>query len=108
MPFDRVMITIGSAIHDMDEKKISTSLKFTVLNPKGYIWTMVVGGGASVIYVDTVRDLGYANELGNYAKYSEAPNEDEVLQYERVLIDCATTNPNAFYPEHSVSEVLKE
>nr|DAD39364.1 TPA_asm: hypothetical protein HUJ06_013687 [Nelumbo nucifera] len=32
----------------------STSLKFTVLNPKGRIWTMVAGGGASVIYADIV------------------------------------------------------
>ncbi|MCI76332.1 ATP-citrate synthase, partial [Trifolium medium] len=28
---------------------------------------MVAGGGASVIYADTVGDLGFANELGNYA-----------------------------------------
>jgi len=32
----------------------SASLKFTVLNPQGRIWTMVAGGGASVIYADTV------------------------------------------------------
>lgn len=31
------------------------SLKLTILNPKGRIWTMVAGGGASVIYTDTVR-----------------------------------------------------
>jgi succinyl-CoA synthetase beta subunit len=30
------------------------SLKLTILNPKGRIWTMVAGGGASVIYSDTV------------------------------------------------------
>jgi len=47
-----------------------------------------------VIYADTVGDLGFANELGNYAEYSGAPNEDEVLQYARVLIDCATANPD--------------
>lgn len=28
---------------------------------------MVAGGGASVIYADTVGDMGYAQELGNYA-----------------------------------------
>ena len=33
---------------------------------------MVAGGGASVIYADTVGDLGYAHELGNYAEYSGA------------------------------------
>lgn len=27
----------------------------------------MAGGGASVIYADTVGDLGFASELGNYA-----------------------------------------
>jgi hypothetical protein len=34
--------------------------------------------------------LGYASELGNYAEYSGAPNEEEVLQYARVLLDVRT------------------
>ncbi|CAD5315937.1 unnamed protein product [Arabidopsis thaliana] len=93
-PLDmRVMSSTESFIHGLDEKT-SASLKFTVLNPKGRIWTMVAGGGASVIYADTVGDLGYASELGNYAEYSGAPKEDEVLQYARVVIDCATANPD--------------
>ncbi|RVW43436.1 ATP-citrate synthase alpha chain protein 1 [Vitis vinifera] len=93
MPFGRVMSPTETFIHGLDEKT-SASLKFTVLNPKGRIWTMVAGGGASVIYADTVGDLGYASELGNYAEYSGAPNEEEVLQYARVVIDCATANPD--------------
>ncbi|KAH7856907.1 hypothetical protein Vadar_006776 [Vaccinium darrowii] len=93
MPFGRVMSPTESFIHGLDEKT-SASLKFTVLNPRGRIWTMVAGGGASVIYADTVGDLGFASELGNYAEYSGAPNEDEVLQYARVVIDCATANPD--------------
>ncbi|KAB1207882.1 ATP-citrate synthase alpha chain protein 1 [Morella rubra] len=93
MPFGRVMSPTESFIHGLDEKT-SASLKFTVLNPKGRIWTMVAGGGASVIYADTVGDLGYASELGNYAEYSGAPKEEEVLQYARVVIDCATSDPD--------------
>ncbi|KAI5679221.1 hypothetical protein M9H77_10171 [Catharanthus roseus] len=93
LPFGRVMSSTESYIHGLDEKT-SASLKFTVLNPKGRIWTMVAGGGASVIYADTVGDLGYASELGNYAEYSGAPNEEEVLQYARVVIDCATAEPD--------------
>lgn len=93
LPFGRAMSATESFIHDLDEKT-SASLKFTVLNPKGRIWTMVAGGGASVIYADTVGDLGYASELGNYAEYSGAPNEGEVLQYARVVIDCATADPD--------------
>ena len=38
-----------------------------------------------------VGDLGYASELGNYAEYSGAPNEGEVLQYARVVIDVWTS-----------------
>ena len=41
----------------------SASLKFTVLNPKGRIWTMVAGGGASVIYADTVSNLIYYHHM---------------------------------------------
>ncbi|PIA29208.1 hypothetical protein AQUCO_06100012v1 [Aquilegia coerulea] len=93
LPFGRVMSPTESFIHGLDEKT-SASLKFTVLNPKGRIWTMVAGGGASVIYADTVGDLGYASELGNYAEYSGAPNEEEVLQYARVVLDCATADPD--------------
>ncbi|CAN1816642.1 ATP-citrate synthase alpha chain protein 1 [Linum perenne] len=76
LPFGRVMSATESFIHRLDEKT-SASLKFTILNPKGRIWTMVAGG-----------------ELGNYAEYSGAPNEEEVLQYARVVIDCATSDPD--------------
>ncbi|KAJ4768077.1 ATP-citrate synthase [Rhynchospora pubera] len=93
LPFGRVLGATEDFIHKLDEKT-SASLKFTVLNPKGRIWTMVAGGGASVIYADTVGDLGYASELGNYAEYSGAPKEDEVLQYARVVLDCVTAEPD--------------
>lgn len=93
LPFGRVLSPTESYIHSLDEKT-SASLKFTILNPRGRIWTMVAGGGASVIYADTVGDLGYASELGNYAEYSGAPNEEEVLNYARVVVDCATANPD--------------
>lgn len=36
-------------IAELDAKS-GASLKLTVLNPYGRIWTMVAGGGASVIY----------------------------------------------------------
>lgn len=36
--------------------------------------------------------MGYASELGNYAEYSGAPNEEEVLQYARVVIDVRDFN----------------
>ena len=36
-----------------------------------------------------VGDLGFANELGNYAEYSGAPNEEETLHFARALIDVS-------------------
>lgn len=39
------------------------------------------------ILLKQVGDLGHASELGNYAEYSGAPNEEEVLHYARVVID---------------------
>lgn len=43
-----------------------------------------------LLFNNQVGDLGYASELGNYAEYSGAPNEEEVLQYARVVIDVRT------------------
>ena len=38
---------------------------------------MVAGGGASVIYSDTICDLGGSKDLANYGEYSGAPNEGQ-------------------------------
>lgn len=35
------------------------SLKLTILNHHGRVWTMVAGGGASVVYADTISDYGF-------------------------------------------------
>ena len=43
-------------------------LQLTILNERGRIWTMVAGGGASVIYADTIVDMGGVNDLANYGK----------------------------------------
>jgi len=76
-------------IQEMDEKT-GASLKLTVLNPHGRIWAMVAGGGASVIYADTVADLGFGSELGNYGEYSGDPSEEETHQYALGLLTLAT------------------
>lgn len=48
-------------IADLDAKS-GASLKLTILNANGRIWTMVAGGGASVIYA-CVHVLYLLNEL---------------------------------------------
>ncbi|MFH2105809.1 MAG: ATP citrate lyase citrate-binding domain-containing protein [Candidatus Micrarchaeota archaeon] len=76
-------------IKDLDSKT-GASLKLTILNPKGKIWPMVAGGGASVIYADTIVDLGCGNELAIYGEYSGDPNEEETYQYAKTVLDLMT------------------
>ncbi|KAL5848931.1 hypothetical protein ACOSQ4_006944 [Xanthoceras sorbifolium] len=92
LPFGRVLSPEESFIHALNEKT-SASLKFILLNPKGRIGNMVAGGGASLIYTDTIGDSGYATEVGNYTEYG-GPSEEEMLQLARTILDCATANPD--------------
>ena len=65
-------------------------MKLTILNPEGRVWTMVAGGGASVIYADTICDLGFAGEMANYGEYSGDPNTEETYYYTRTILDLMT------------------
>jgi len=80
-------------IASLDEKT-GASLKLTVLNPNGRVWTMVAGGGASVIYADTVVDLGYADELACYGEYSGNPSTELTNEYAKTLLDLMTRKPD--------------
>jgi ATP citrate (pro-S)-lyase len=88
-PFGRKLYPEEEFISSLDENS-GASLKLTILNPKGRIWTMVAGGGASVIYADTLVDLGMDGELANYGEYSGNPNTEETYQYAKTIIDLAT------------------
>merc|ERR1719348_2273808 len=55
-PFGRDAFPEEAYIADIDAKT-GASLKLTILNAEGRIWTMVAGGGASVIYADTIVRL---------------------------------------------------
>jgi ATP citrate (pro-S)-lyase len=72
------------------DAQTGASLKLTILNPKGRIWTLVAGGGASVIYADTICDYGFASELANYGEYSGAPTESQTYSYTRTILDLMT------------------
>ena len=51
---------------------------------------MVAGGGASVIYSDTICDLGGANELANYGEYSGAPSQSQTFEYAKTILGLMT------------------
>jgi ATP-citrate lyase beta-subunit len=55
---------------------------------------MVAGGGASVIYTDTVVDLGFGDELGNYGEYSGNPTREHTEIYAQTIIDLITEKPD--------------
>lgn len=85
-PFGRKFSPEENHINDLDAKT-GASLKLTIINPNGRVWLMVAGGivgcyyhdlnlshflctgGASVIFADTVADIGCGKELGNYGEY---------------------------------------
>lgn len=82
------------AIAEADSKS-GASLKLTILNPMGRIWTMVAGGGASVVYADTIADLsGNVADLANYGEYSGGPTTGETKFYAETVLDLMTRHPD--------------
>ncbi len=77
------------AIEEADSKS-GASLKLTILKPEARIWTMVAGGGASVVYADTIADLAGINDLANYGEYSGGPTTDETQFYAETILDLMT------------------
>ena len=93
VPFGRIPTEEEAYIEDLDSKT-GASLKLTILNPEGRVWTMVAGGGASVIYADTITDLGYITELANYGEYSGDPSEEFTYLYANTILDLMTRKVN--------------
>ncbi|CAE7674174.1 Acly [Symbiodinium pilosum] len=93
-PFGRAAYAEEALIRDLDGKT-GASLKLTILNDKGRVWTMVAGGGASVVYSDTVADYGWGKELANYGEYSGAPSTEETFTYAKTILSlmCRYKHP---------------
>ena len=98
-PFGRILTKEEAFVSALDEKT-GASLKLTVLNPEGRIWTLVAGGGASVIYADTIVDLGFKDELANYGEYSGDPNKELTYLYTKTVLDLMTRT------EHEKGKIL--
>ncbi|EME78441.1 uncharacterized protein MYCFIDRAFT_51692 [Pseudocercospora fijiensis CIRAD86] len=91
-PFGREMSKEEAYIAEMDAKT-GASLKLTILNATGRVWTLVAGGGASVVYADAIASAGYAGELANYGEYSGAPTETQTFHYARTVLDLMLRAP---------------
>ena len=90
-PFGRNLSPEEKYISELDRKS-GASMKLSVFNPKGRIWTLVAGGGASVIYADTIVDLGLGDELANYGEYSGNPSTDETYEYVKTILSLMTSD----------------
>lgn len=80
---------VEKEIQKIDENS-GASLKLTVLNPKGLVWTLVAGGGASVVYADTIANIWGANEIANYGEYSGNPTKSETYLYAKGVLSLMT------------------
>ncbi|KAG0003176.1 citrate synthase [Entomortierella chlamydospora] len=99
-PFGRELTKEEAYVQELDSKT-GASLKLTILNKDGRIWTMVAGGGASVVYSDAIAALGQAHELANYGEYSGAPTETQTYEYAKTILDLMTRSPTP-HPEGKV------
>eukprot|EP01087_Luapelamoeba_hula_P004751 TRINITY_DN146_c0_g2_i1.p1 TRINITY_DN146_c0_g2~~TRINITY_DN146_c0_g2_i1.p1 ORF type:complete len:1102 (-),score=204.97 TRINITY_DN146_c0_g2_i1:97-3402(-) len=99
-PFGRPLLPEEKFVQELDSKT-GASLKLTILNPKGRIWLMVAGGGASVVYTDTLSDLGVSTELANYGEYSGDPTENLTYQYAKTILSLVTRDEEP-HPEGKV------
>ena len=98
-PFGRELSKEEAYISDLDAKT-GASLKLTILNSSGRVWTLVAGGGASVVYADAIASAGFASELANYGEYSGAPTESQTFQYAKTVLDLMLRAPQ--HPEGKV------
>ncbi|MDO8511235.1 MAG: ATP citrate lyase citrate-binding domain-containing protein [Nanoarchaeota archaeon] len=94
-PFGRRSYPEEEHIAALDQES-GASLKLTVLNPHGRIWNILSGGGASIIYLDTIANLGKQEEIANYGEYSGNPTTEETYQYTKTILSLMTkeNNPN--------------
>lgn len=97
-PFGRKSHPEEEHIAALDQES-SASLKLTVLNPKGRIWNILSGGGASIIYLDTIANLDKQEEIANYGEYSGNPTTEETYQYTKTILSLMTKE---YHPQGKV------
>ncbi|PZM86684.1 ATPase [Candidatus Gracilibacteria bacterium] len=67
------------------DSETGASLKMKILNPEAKIWTLLAGGGGSLVITDTLGALGFAENIGNYGELSGNPDRDFTREYTKTL-----------------------
>jgi ATP citrate (pro-S)-lyase len=73
------------AVQKQDEAT-PAALTLKTLNKNGSILTLLSGGGASLVAMDTLVTSGLQGEIINYSEYSGAPTRDETEAYVTTLL----------------------
>lgn len=92
-PFEKVESEEEKLVEQID-KNSGASFKLTILNPEGRIWLMTAGGGASVVFLDSIYTHGYGKEVANYAEYSGNPTTNETYEYAKVFFRAMFKSKN--------------
>ncbi|MEM0455905.1 MAG: ATP citrate lyase citrate-binding domain-containing protein [Candidatus Anstonellales archaeon] len=92
-PFEKGSYEEEKMVEELD-KNTGASFKFTILNPNGSIWLMTAGGGASVVFLDSIYLAGYGKEIANYAEYSGNPTITETYEYAKIFFRAMFRSPS--------------
>lgn len=67
-------------------KQSPATFALKVLSENASIYTLLSGGGASLVTLDTLVHKNLHKEIGNYGEYSGAPNREETKLYTDVIL----------------------
>lgn len=69
------------------DARTQAALNLHTLNPDGSILTLLSGGGASLVGLDSLVTAGLSDDVINYSEYSGAPTRDETSTYVDTLLE---------------------
>ncbi|XP_038048335.1 ATP-citrate synthase-like [Patiria miniata] len=70
------------------------SMNLTILNKAGRIWSLIAGGGTSLVMSDTAAELGVRDEVACYTQFSGRPSADQMYEFTKTLIDLMVEVPH--------------
>ncbi len=91
-PFGKHASPEERKVEELD-KRSGASMKLSVLNEKGKIWLLTAGGGASIVYADSIKELGLGEQLANYGEYSGNPSAQEMEEYSSTIFSLMEKHP---------------
>lgn len=68
------------------DARTQAALNLHTLNQDGSILTLLSGGGASLVALDSLVTAGLSDQVINYSEYSGAPTKDETAAYVATLL----------------------